>query len=275
MAPAMRINSDFEENVSRDFLARRASMLAELAARTPRTPAANRGTPAAVPLAGDEVHISPEARGTAWPGAATVAPPGPLRAFPSPAEVVATLRALAALPAGDPAASGAVKVLGRLLAGLARGLPGDAPPLRDSPAAALADNLVRLLLGERPALLVAPRPDVDEGAAFRAFADLLSASAGPSAGPQTVFERATAALVLAVLRWRGTVNSLPLPDTATPSGAAFPPALLSLAGAAPRSLKPRRRRPRSHEDGSEDSGDRADYLDGEEPSAGSYRPTPH
>lgn len=234
----MRINSDFDEQVSREFLARRASMASELGARPARTPAGIRAVPPAAQVAGDEVHISPEARAAVW------APPGgpaqPLRSFPSPTEVIAVLRALAELPPGAVPEAG-LKDLGRLLGQLARGLPGQAPPVASEQPAALADAVVRILLGDRPGMLAAPTADIDAPAALQALRDLLATAAGASTGPVTTFERATAALLLAVLRWRGPLAGLPLPDAVSTPAEGFPPALLSLVGQQGRPLRPRRR----------------------------------
>ena len=141
----MRITTDLEEQVSRELIARRAAMVTELSDRTARTPAVQRETPPAARAGGDEVHISPEARATAW--SRENARAQLLRAFPSPSEVVAALRALVELPVGE-APDAALKSVGELLAGLARGLPGEAPGGPQSPTATLAGAVVRLFLGE-------------------------------------------------------------------------------------------------------------------------------
>lgn len=233
----MRITTDLEEQVSREFIARRAAMAAELSARTVRTPAVQRETAPAARADGDEVHISPEARATAW--ARANAPAQPLRAFPSPSEVVAALRALVELPARE-APDAALKSVGELLAGLVRGLPGEAPGGAQTPSAALAGAVVRLFLGEPGRGPALPDGTFDVPAALRAVQDLIAAGAEPSAGQQTTLERAAAALMLAVLRWRAA-GTAPLPAPG-PAGDSFPAALLSLAGTQSRAPRMRRRK---------------------------------
>lgn len=260
----MRITTDLEEQVSRELIARRAAMVAEFSARTARTPAVQRETPPAARAGGDEVHISPEARATAW--SRETAQAQPLRAFPSPSEVVAALRALAELPVGE-APDAALKSVGELLAGLARGLPGQSPGGPQSPTATLADAVVRLFLGEPDRGPLPPDRPLDITAALRAVQELVTAGAGPPAGQQTTLERATAALLLAVLRWRNA-GAPPLPAAAQP-GEAFPAALLSLLGEPrPPRIRPRKSRAPG---GEAEPDDEPDPWDGDEPGDSSDR----
>ncbi len=266
-ADDMRIENDFEDQVSREFLARRAAMVAELSGRTAPTRSGHRATAPATQVAGDEVHISPEARAAVW---TKDGPAGqPLRPFPSPSEVVAALRALTELPRGaSPGA--ALDVLRVVLAGLARGLPGTAPTEPQTPASVLADAVVRLLLEPRSSAGTPPPSQAEAAAILQAVQNLVAAGVEASAGQQTVLERATAALLLAVLRWRGAVSPAPAEG---PRGEAFPPALLSLFAGQATQTRPRRRRRRGDEpDGATD--EETERWDGDPEEGAGYRSSP-
>lgn len=263
----MRINSDFEEHVAREFLARRAAMTAELATRPARTPAGHRGVAPAVPVSGDEVHISPEARATSWakPGASA----GLIPAFPSPAEVAAALRTLVELPAGA-VANQPLGDLARLLSGLATGLPGNPPPSRETAATLLADTIVRILLGPPPQHAGSPALPTESTAVLQLARELVAAGREPAAGQQTSIERATAALLLGVLRWRGALPAQIQPEPRPASGE-LPAALLSLVDPPkPGSRRARRRtQPNSAPDPETDP-----YARDDEPPANLYRSSP-
>ena len=249
----MRINGDFEEQVTREFASRRGSMESDLSRLGPQPSGSHRAVPPAVPMGADAVQISPEARSAA----ARQAPPDLLlKPFPSPEELIAALRAV--LSTEVPAEIHQfVRELSALLGRLAAGLPGSAPSTGgDQPPALLAVRIVRLLLGGNPGLIgggITPEQSNEAAALLRELFALPAAQPATLGGPPTAFERAAAAILLAVVRWRGQILE---PSPALP-GAGLPPALHSLAGTVS-GQRPRKRRRRMRPEREEPQLDQGD-----------------
>ena len=231
----MNIENGLQAQVACQFIARRESMLEELASRA-KTPAGERGAPPAASLGGDEVRLSPEARAAAWQ--LRLVEPGGYPGLPAPDEVVAALRAVFEAPPGtdlhEPLAA-----LRTLLARLATGFPGGFPGAGTTQSLPAAE-LVRLLLGEPGGGLPPGVARFDAEAAASALRALLSqAGAGGPSTAVPAFERAAAALLAAVLSWRERAAGPAFPGFATHTPGNLPAALLSLASEPPR--RPRRR----------------------------------
>ncbi len=236
----MHIRGELADAAARELQARRASLASELARVAARSTLSGARAQPAVTPAEDEVHISTEARAANWARQAGI--PDVLRPFPSPTELIAALTA--ALNAPGETAPAEVARLARVLGELASGLPGAAPSLSAvTPATALADAIVRVLLGT-------PAGAPPDARALRTALELVrelvtapAAPIAPEARRPALMERAAAAIVLAVLRWRGSGVALPHAADGGPA-AELPAALLSLVDPSVTAL-PRKRRRRS------------------------------
>lgn len=232
---AMRIG-ELDDALGKEFAARRDAMQAELGRTAARLAEPRAATRPAVPLA-DSVRISPEAQAALFARAGAAPALGP---FPSPSEVVAIFREIAAHGPGQVPPALVARLAG-LVRQLSAGLPGQPPPGPPRLADRTAAALVRALLREGAA------PE----AAVALARQLLSVSAPPGgsllAPAPTAFERATAALLMAVLRTR-TEAQLPAEARPATASADLPPGLLSFAAVAPAARRPRRRKSREDDD---------------------------
>ena len=247
----MHIN-EFSESVAKDVAARRAVMAAELprlSAKLNEVPAATRP---AVQLA-DAVRISAEARaahlGVARPGF-------PLAPFPSPTALAAAFRAVLDAD-GPPATAKAVERLASLVRQLSDVLPPVNNPtsraslavFREGQPAAVA-ALVRELLGSGSSAVPASRSAVTAALVRQLFAELAATGATPvpAATTPSQFERATAALLLAIREANNGVP--PQAQAAVPLPGELPAALLAHLVPRPLAAKTRRalRRKRDEEE---------------------------
>ncbi len=238
-----------DDAIGKQVLARRETLNGELSRLGAKLAEPGHGAVSPAGDLADSVRISAEARAAQFSRKLGELPLPP---FPSPLQLVAALKSLAAARTPEQSAE-AVRALVSLVRQLARALPANPAQGPATPAGEAAAVLVRALLG-------AGSPGQAGPLARELLAAFPVQAVQGVTRPANTFERAAVAILTAVMNLRAS-GEIPIPLAGgAPGGMPFPAALLAFL-AQPSPTGPIRRKRRteretSHEDDEDDPEER-------------------